>query len=160
MSTESSHYATLLPSDLDPSVPPPPAYRSSGNLFTPGVTHYPQINPYEIFSMQMMPLRHSPSAGGLLHTPGAYHAAPGVGLGLLQHSGSGPAIQHSNSGILSTGVSLGVPITRWNSHFVANLRESQKCSEIRKKNCLLCAYVDFFNMDWNEDPSFIWGRKK
>ncbi|KAL1451207.1 hypothetical protein WDU94_003491 [Cyamophila willieti] len=38
--------------------------------------------------MQMMPLRHSPSAGGLLHNPPGQY--PGmVGGGLLQHSGSG-----------------------------------------------------------------------
>ncbi|XP_026676603.1 uncharacterized protein LOC113465875 [Diaphorina citri] len=54
--------------------------------------------------MQMMPLRHSPSAGGLLG-PGAgtFHPPSVPGLGLLQHSGSGPAIQHSTSGILHTG---------------------------------------------------------
>ncbi|KAI5717206.1 hypothetical protein M8J77_002057 [Diaphorina citri] len=77
--------------------------RSSGNLYSPGV-HFAAVNPYDLYPMQMMPLRHSPSAGGLLG-PGAgtFHPPSVPGLGLLQHSGSGPAIQHSTSGILHTG---------------------------------------------------------
>uniref|UniRef100_A0A8D9EVZ8 MIF4G domain-containing protein B n=2 Tax=Cacopsylla melanoneura TaxID=428564 RepID=A0A8D9EVZ8_9HEMI len=78
--------------------------RSSGNLYSPGI-HFPThaVSPYDLYPMQMMPLRHSPSAGGLLHNPPGGQYPGMVGAGLLQHSGSGPAIQHSTSGILHSG---------------------------------------------------------